>query len=190
MLPKFDGRRRYNGVLPNFTHLREIFSLAPETGTLFYNYRPEAHFKNIRDCLTWNEENAEYCIEPDPKWDDSIPMKVVFYYEGGLRSCYAYEIIFSLLGFEYCHWLWDVKFQDGNSLNTKLDNLKVVDRKNHNQILGYLFDFKERNGVFTFGGVFPTKEGMFSAFSYKYQSTGELSFDQRVSGGESTHPRG
>lgn len=41
-------------VLPDAEYLRECFSYDPETGSLTWHARPDAHFRKKRDGKAWN----------------------------------------------------------------------------------------------------------------------------------------
>jgi len=92
------------------------------------------------------------------------PQRIVFYYDGELRACYAPEIVLAITGVDYSHW-WPIEFRDGNALNTDLLNMKITHPDHKGKEFGFMS--KTRSGTTAlYEGIFPAKDGKIIKLGY------------------------
>lgn len=117
--------------LPSAEFLHECFRYDPESGELFWKERPEHHFKNRFAMLAWNPKFAgkkSGCVTQLKKPHGNFYTIVNI---GGHKSCLTHRIIY-VMHFGRIPDGMQVDHRDGNTLNNRIDNLRVATNQQNN----------------------------------------------------------
>lgn len=102
-------------------YLNECFRYAPETGSLYWRKRPRHHFRTERGWRTFNSQKAGKAAgcPSETKWG--------WYHKVRLdkRLHNAHRLIWILVNGEIPDGM-EIDHQDGDGLNNRLDNLRLV----------------------------------------------------------------
>ena len=120
--------------LPPAQFLRECFHYDHETGDLFWKERPRNHFKSDRAWSIANALSVGRYAGHVSHGNSTDYIRVGINYKGNKWQTRAHRVIWKIVNGDIDNYeKFDIDHIDGNGLNNKISNLRLVTRSQNNQ---------------------------------------------------------